>query len=116
MTDHPTLIDWPAYEAMGHDIRVGHACWRVWMHLIHTVCLSMHKPTEVKVWYLCQTLKMSPRSVINALDCLTQYGYLIDHGRKERRVRSLTFAYSVKPTDASVASASFPKRKDTGAA
>lgn len=93
-------VSFPAYEVFGKDIQLGFARWRVYMHLVHGPVLNFVTPTEVKVAGLAVTLKMSPRKVIDALDWLAQRGYIVEQGRHERRVRSLTLAWTLNPEQA----------------
>lgn len=101
-------MSFPAYQAFhgeinsqtGKDIRRGFVRWRVYMHLVHCPVLNFVTPVEVKVTGLSSTLKMGPRKVIDALDWLASTGYLVEHGRHERRVRSLTLAWELQPRNA----------------
>ncbi len=88
-------MSFPAYEAIGKDIGLGFARWRVYMHLVHAPILNHRKPTDVKVSYLSTALRMSPRKVIDALEWLVQSGYVIEDARGEHKVRSLTLAWEV---------------------
>jgi hypothetical protein len=89
-------MSFPAYEAIGKDIGLGFARWRVYMHLVHAPILNHRRPVEVKVSFLATALKMSPRKVIDALEWLTAEGYLIEEAhRGERRVRALTLAWEI---------------------
>lgn len=90
----------PAYEAFGRDIGIGFARWRVYMHLVNGGIVNHVRPVEVKVSGLSSTLKMSRRKVTEALDWLIWRGYVIEHGRHERRVRVITLAWALAPDQA----------------
>lgn len=96
MSDRERL-SFPAYEQIGRDVQLGYARWRVYMHLVNDGVLSLHRPTEVKVSGVCASLKMSRRKVTDALDWLTERGYLMEHTRQSRRVRVLTLEWAVAP-------------------
>lgn len=92
----------PAYEQLGKDIRLGYASWRCYMRLAigsehEPPILNFVTPVEVKVWYLAQTIPLSPRKVRSSLDWLVRMGYLVEHGRDARGVRSLSLAFSASP-------------------
>lgn len=93
-------MSFPAYECFGKDIQLGFARWKVYMHLVHGPVLNFVTPVEVKVAALEASLRMSPRKVIDALDWLADRGYIVEHGRHERRVRSLTLAWTLNPEKA----------------
>lgn len=88
-------MSFPAYEAIGKDIGLGFARWRVYMHMVHEPVLNHRRPTDVKVSYLATALKMSPRKVIDALEWLVASGYVIEESRGEHKVRALTLAWEV---------------------
>lgn len=101
MTRTPSVI-FPAYEAIGKDIQLGHARWRLYMYLVHgneqTAPILNHvRPVEVKATGLSQALHMSPRKVLDGLDWLTARGYIVECGRGDRRVRSLVLAWELEP-------------------
>jgi len=83
---------YPAYEQLALEIGRGFARWRVYMHL-KPPRLHFTQPREVKVWAVASELQMSPRKVRDALDWLTERGFLAEHGRDSRGVRRLTVEY-----------------------
>lgn len=87
-------MSYPAYDAIGHEIGLGYARWRVYMAL-QPPTLDFVTPKDVKIAWLCAELRMSPRKAIDAVNWLTERGYLVAHGRGARGVRSLRLAYSV---------------------
>jgi hypothetical protein len=93
-------VSFPAYEHLGKNIGRGFARWRVYMHLVHQPVLNFVTPVEVKVTALAVTLEMSPRKTIEALDWLVGQGYIVQHARHGRRVRSLTLAWELLPKQA----------------
>lgn len=88
-------MSYPAYEAFGKEIGRGYAVWRVYMAL-QPPRLTFHTPRAVKVAAMVSELRMSPRDVIRGLSVLTQRGYLVEHSRDRRGVRSLTLAYALE--------------------
>lgn len=90
----PSIV-FPAYAELGQNIGRRFATWRVYMHLVHAPILNHHIPTEVKVTGLGAALGMSPRKVVGALDWLVTCGYIVEHDRHERRVRSFTLAWEL---------------------
>lgn len=96
MGSHKTgaALSYPAFSQFGKDIRCGFAAWRVYMALQPPV-LDFVEAREVKVWYLRETLHMSPNSVVRSLNWLVECGYLIDAGRVSRGVRTFRLAYQV---------------------
>ncbi len=90
-------MSFPAFEAFAADTAVRHITFRVYMHL-QRACLNHHTPQEVKSLSLAETLKLRPASIISALNWLTSRGYLVEHPRGSRNVRSFTLAWSIPPT------------------
>jgi len=91
---------YPAYEQFANEIGRGFSIWRVYMalrppRLEFTEKLNA-QPCNVKVEMLAKELRMSERKVRAALDWLTSNGYLREHGRDGRGVRSLTVAHDVR--------------------
>ncbi len=84
-------MTFPALDAFAADRAVRRLTFRVYMHLQRQV-LDLTKPRAVKVAELAHTLRMRPASVIESLNWLVCRGYLIEHERKERRVRTFTLA------------------------
>lgn len=98
-------MSFPAYQHLGKHIGRGFARWRVYMHLVHgsdtePPVLNFVRPVEVKVTALADCLHMSPRKAQDALDWLAERGYIVEHGRGDRRVRSLTLAWELQPKKA----------------
>lgn len=99
-------MSFPAYKQLddsinattGKNIRRGFARWRVYRYLVKV--LNFKRPVEVKAHAVASYLHMSPRNVIEALDWLAENRYLEEHGRGERRVRSLTLEYDINPEKA----------------
>lgn len=88
-------MSYPAYESFGKWIGRGYGAWRVYMAL-QPPALTFHTAKDVKVVGLVDELHMSPRDVIRALGVLTEAGYLVEHSRNRRGVRSLTLAYALE--------------------
>lgn len=106
-TTRPTwrcIISYPAYDQLPLDIGRGFAIWRVYMHL-RPPRLDFREPSEVKVWSVAMDLKMSERKVRSAITWLVARGYLKEHSRGSRRVRSLTIAWAVDRTRPSLPAA-----------
>lgn len=89
-------MSYPAYDQLALDIGRGFATWRVYMYL-RPPRLDFCTPVEVKVWSVALELRMSERKVRSALAWLIERGYLREHGRGSRRVRSLTLAWAIPP-------------------
>lgn len=80
----------------GKHIRRGFTRWRVYRFL-KPPRLSFVESREEKVATIQHALRMSPNAVVDALDWLTERGYLIEQGRSERGVRRLVLAYELEP-------------------
>lgn len=91
---------YPAYEQFANEIGRGFSIWRVYMALRPPrLGFTEHPettPGNVKVEVLAKELRMGERKVRAALDWLTANGYLHEHGRDGRGVRSLTVAHAVR--------------------
>lgn len=85
---------YPAYESFGRQIGRGFAAWRVYMAL-QPPRLDFAIPRDVKIGALSDELGMGRQHVRKALTELVSQGYLLEHGRDARRVRSLRLAYAV---------------------
>lgn len=105
----------PAYFAFGKDLRVGYSRWRVYMHLVHAPVLNHAKPVDVKISALALAIPargddtpgarrhISRRKLSDAIDWLVQNGYLLEHAKDRRGMRSLTLAWDVKPRESAAA-------------
>lgn len=51
---------------------------------------------DVKLAWLVEELHMGRRQVIQALAWLVTHGYVVEHGRDPKGVRSLTLAYALE--------------------
>ena len=80
----------------GKQIRRGYARWRVYMFL-KPPRLSFAEAREEKVETIRFALRMSPNAVVDALDWLTEKGYLVEHGRTGRGIRRLSLAWDIQP-------------------
>lgn len=89
-------MSFPAMEDLAADIELGFVAWKVYMHLQRNV-LNHVTPVEVKVWLLADTVHSNNQRVIESLNWLVHKGYLAEHARGSRGVRSFTLAWSVKP-------------------
>ena len=87
-------MSYPAYDAIGHEIGLGYARWRVYMAL-QPPTLDFVTPKDVKIAWLCAELRMSPRKAIDAVNWLTERGYLVERSRSAHGVRALTLAYAL---------------------
>lgn len=87
-------MSYPAYEAFGKEIGPGYATWRVYMAL-QPPKLDFAVPKDIKTAALAQELRMGRQHVRNAITRLIALGYLIEHGRDTRGVRSLRLAYAL---------------------
>jgi hypothetical protein len=96
-------VSFPAFESLGAEIGLGQMTWRVYRHLQLEI-LDFETFKEVKVWFLCETLKLSKRSVCRALNWLVDQGYLLEHERAHgNSIRSFKLAYRKTPKPAKVA-------------
>jgi hypothetical protein len=62
--------------------------------------LDFAVPRDIKAVWLARELGMGRRHVIKGLDWLIDHGYLIQHGRDPKGVRSLRLAYAIAPKQA----------------
>ncbi len=88
-------MPFPAYQAIGRDIGLGYASWRVYMHLVNDGVLNHTTPVTVKLSGLAIAIPMSRRKVREAVDWLTERGYVIEHSRDEHGMRSLSLAWAL---------------------
>lgn len=88
-------MTYPAFTSFGKDIARGHAVWRVYMAL-QPPCLHFHKAKAIKATVIADELRMGRRHVIKALNELVATGYLVEHGRLARGVRSLSIAFALE--------------------
>jgi hypothetical protein len=88
-------VSFPAYDAIGKDLGLGFSSWRVFMFLVNEPVLNHVTPVEVKVWFVAEQLHMGRRHVSHALDWLVQRGYLVQHAKDGRGVRTLSLAWAI---------------------
>lgn len=88
-------MTFPALDDLAQDVNIGHRAWRVYMHLQRSV-LDLRTPRTVKVNVLGEALRIRPASISKSLNYLVQSGYLIEHERETRGIRSFTLAWSCK--------------------
>lgn len=88
-------MSFPAYDSFGKEIGRGFAVWRVYMAL-QPPTLDFVKPKDVKVISLANHLRMGRRHVSAAILWLIEHGYVVEHSRDAKRVRSLTLAYALE--------------------
>lgn len=89
-------MSFPALDAFAADRAVRRLTFRLYMHLQREV-LDLTSPRPVKVAQLAHTLRMRPESVITSLNWLVERGYLVEHARGPRRIRSFTLAWTATP-------------------
>jgi hypothetical protein len=87
-------VSYPALDSFAADHRIRRSTFRLYMHLQRSV-LHHAEPREVRIWYLKDRLHMGATAIISGLNWLVLNGYLIEHGRGQRMVRSFTLAWSV---------------------
>lgn len=92
-------MSYPAYASIAAHPDLTLARWRVWMFLQPPRHSHTHTHDE-KVATVQLALKMSPNSVVDALDWLTALGALVEHGRDKRGVRSLTLGWALAKHEA----------------
>ncbi len=108
-------VSFPAYTDFGKDVRAGYARWRVYMHLVHAPVLNHAKAVDVKITALAASIPsrgddtqlehghISRRKAAEAIDWLVRVGYLVEHAKDRRGVRSLTLAWELKREDTAAA-------------
>lgn len=89
-------MSFPAYQAIGKDIGLGFASWKVYMHFVNDGVLNHTRPVDVKLTALASTIPLSRRKVREAVDWLTERGYVVEHGRDAHGVRSLSLAWALE--------------------
>lgn len=87
-----TNVSYPAFEAFSRVVDHRRAVRRVYQAL-QPPRLDFALARPVKTIGLAHELKLNPRDVRAALNRLIGDGYLIEHGRDRRGVRSLRLAY-----------------------
>lgn len=90
------MILYPAYHEIANDVELKFARWKVFMHLVHAPVLNHVKPVRVKAWVLAKAIPMHRDKVNDALDWLVRRGYLLQHERDRRGVRTLTLAWTTE--------------------
>lgn len=65
------------------------AAQRVYAHLLQNPRI-FYEASDAKAWQIADELKMARDTVNEALDVLIEHGYLLDHGRDERKVRRVS--------------------------
>lgn len=95
-------MTFPALAAFAADHTVRRLTFRLYMHL-QREALDINQARAVKVAELAHTLRMRPASVIESLNWLVQNGYLIEHARQSRRIRTFTLAWTRETRIPSVA-------------
>jgi DNA-binding IclR family transcriptional regulator len=87
-------VSYPAYQQIGKEIGLGFARWKVYMAL-QPPTLNFRKPTEIKLVWLADHAHLSRQKAREALDWLVEKRYVIEEGRDNRGVRSLTLAWDL---------------------
>lgn len=85
---------YPAYAAIGRDIGLGFARWKVYMAL-QPPALDFATPRPVKLEWVMAEARVGRKQAVDALKWLTASGYVIEHSRDERGTRSLLLAYTL---------------------
>lgn len=86
-------MTYPAWFDLMRDpvIHARPAAQRVYAHLLQNPRI-FYEPEDAKAWKIADELQMSRDTVNDALDVLIEHGYLLDHGRDERKVRRVSVA------------------------
>jgi hypothetical protein len=87
----------PAFAAFDHDPAVGRLAHRLYRHL-QSELLDFREPRPVKVRGLAGTLHAGTSGVMRSLNWLVARGYLVEHDRGSRGIRSFTMAWIAKPS------------------
>jgi len=90
-------LSYPAFAAFFTDPGITSARIQVFMALQpdRALALDFVRPVDVKTEAVARAARVSKGAAVDALAWLVRHGYLVQHGRDGRGIRSVTLAYAV---------------------